>query len=122
MPRGVSAADGYDKRSKRDSIDGRPGTAASSGVFFYWVAKPVRESDMIVSPKGGDSGMKKLLTVTLVLVFALALVLAIGCSKKEQTSSEGTNMEQGQTQQAAPADTMNMGGAPATTDTTATGH
>ena len=65
--------------------------------------------------------MKKLLTITLVLVFALALVLAIGCSKKEQTSSEGSNMEQG-TQQAAPADTMNMGGAPATTDTTATGH
>lgn len=40
--------------------------------------------------------MKKLLTVTLVLVFAVALVLALGCTKKaEQTGTEGQGtMEQ----------------------------
>jgi hypothetical protein len=40
--------------------------------------------------------MKKLLTVTLVLVFAVALVLALGCTKKaEQTGMEGQGtMEQ----------------------------
>lgn len=41
--------------------------------------------------------MKKLLTVTLVLVFAAALVLALGCTKKaeETPATEGTGtMEQ----------------------------
>jgi hypothetical protein len=51
--------------------------------------------------------MKKLLTVTLVLVFAAALVLALGCTKKaEETpaATEGTG-----TMEQTP---------PATTDTT----
>ena len=40
--------------------------------------------------------MKKMLAVTLVLVFACALLFALGCSKKtEQTGSEG--MEQSTT-------------------------
>jgi hypothetical protein len=40
--------------------------------------------------------MKKLLTVTLILVFAVALVLALGCTKQaEQTGTEGQGtMEQ----------------------------
>jgi len=37
--------------------------------------------------------MKKLLTVTLVLVFACALVFALGCNKKK---AEETGMEGGQ--------------------------
>lgn len=39
--------------------------------------------------------MKKILTVTLILVFAAALVLALGCTKKaEQTGTEGQGTEQ----------------------------
>jgi len=38
--------------------------------------------------------MKKLLTVTLVFVFALALVLAIGCSQKEPAMDSGAGMDQ----------------------------
>jgi hypothetical protein len=40
--------------------------------------------------------MKKLLTVTLILVFAAALVLALGCTKKaeETPATEGTTTEQ----------------------------
>ena len=40
--------------------------------------------------------MKKLLTVTLILVFAAALVLALGCTKKaeEAPATEGTTTEQ----------------------------
>jgi hypothetical protein len=59
--------------------------------------------------------MKKLLTVTLMFVFAMALVFALGCSKKtEQTNSEtGTGMEQttppmDTTGMAPPADTTGM--------------
>ena len=58
--------------------------------------------------------MKKILTVTLILVFAAALVLALGCTKKaEQTGTEG----QGTMEQTPPATTSTEG---ATTDTT--GH
>ena len=57
--------------------------------------------------------MKKILTVTLILVFAAALVLALGCTKKaEQTGTEG----QGTMEHTPPA--TPAGGA--TTDTT--GH
>ena len=49
--------------------------------------------------------MKKMLAVTLVLVFTCALLFALGCSKKTETSSEG---EQGMEQTTTP---------PATTDT-----
>jgi hypothetical protein len=39
--------------------------------------------------------MKKILTVTLVLVFTCALVFALGCSKKaDQAGTEGEQMEQ----------------------------
>ena len=51
--------------------------------------------------------MKKMLAVTLVLVFTCALLFALGCSKKtEQTGTEG---EQGMEQTTTP---------PAATDTT----
>jgi hypothetical protein len=50
--------------------------------------------------------MKKLLTVTLVLVFTCALVFALGCAKKaEQTGMEG---EQGMDQSATPPATGMM--------------
>ena len=53
--------------------------------------------------------MKKLLTITLVLVFACALVLALGCTKKaEETVMEGGQpMEQSTT----PPATMDTTGA-----------
>ena len=48
--------------------------------------------------------MKKILAVTLVLVFTCALLFALGCTKKtEQTGTEGEGMEQGTT---PPAGTM----------------
>jgi hypothetical protein len=62
--------------------------------------------------------MKKFLTITLVFVFAVALVLAVGCAKKEQTSTEGTSTMDQQMEQSAPADTMST---PMMTDTTAAG-
>ena len=60
--------------------------------------------------------MKKLLTVTLVFVFALALVFALGCNKKEEPAPEG-GMEQGMEQSTPPAMTDSM---PA--DTTGMAH
>ena len=62
--------------------------------------------------------MKKLLTVTLVFVFALALVFALGCNKKEEPATEG--MDQGMEQSTPPAMTDSM----AAPDTMggATGH
>ncbi len=51
--------------------------------------------------------MKKMLAVTLVLVFPCALLFALGCSKKADTS--GTEGEQGMQQTTTP---------PAATDTT----
>ncbi len=59
--------------------------------------------------------MKKLLTVTLVFVFTLALVLAIGCAKKEQTTTEGLDQQIEQTPPAMTdttmmTDTTSMGG------------
>ena len=53
--------------------------------------------------------MKKLLAITLVLVFACALVLALGCTKKaEETGMEGgQQMEQSTT----PPATMDSTGA-----------
>ncbi len=51
--------------------------------------------------------MKKMLAVTLVLVFTCALLFALGCSKKTETS--GTEGEQGMGQTTTP---------PAATDTT----
>jgi len=42
--------------------------------------------------------MKKMLAVTLVLVFTCALLFALGCSKKTETSgTEGEGMEQSTT-------------------------
>ncbi len=59
--------------------------------------------------------MKKILTVTLVFVFALALVLAIGCAKKETPATE--SQEQGMqsttpdtSAAAMPMDSTHMGG------------
>ena len=60
--------------------------------------------------------MTKLLTVTLMFVFAMALVFALGCSKKQETTNTetGTGMEQttppmtDTTGMAAPADTTGM--------------
>jgi len=51
--------------------------------------------------------MKKMLAVTLVLVFTCALLFALGCSKKTETS--GTEGEPGMEQSTTP---------PAATDTT----
>jgi hypothetical protein len=53
--------------------------------------------------------MRKMLAVTLVLIFTCALLFALGCSKKEQTSTEGEQggMEQTTTPPAA-TDTMMM--------------
>jgi len=52
--------------------------------------------------------MKKMLAVTLVLVFTCALLFALGCSKKEQAGTEGEQgMEQTTTPPAA-TDTMMM--------------
>ena len=59
--------------------------------------------------------MKKFLTITLVFVFAIALVLAVGCAKREQTTTEGTSTMDQQMEQSAPADTMSM---PSAGDTT----
>jgi len=61
--------------------------------------------------------MKKLLTVTLVFVFALALVFALGCNKKEETATEGT-MDQSMEQSTPPAITDSI----AASDTIGTGH
>lgn len=59
--------------------------------------------------------MKKMLAVTLVLVFTCALLFALGCSKKTQTSgTEGEGMEQTTTPPAM-TDTTGM-----TSDTTHT--
>ncbi|HKQ19866.1 MAG TPA: hypothetical protein VJW75_08990 [Candidatus Eisenbacteria bacterium] len=60
--------------------------------------------------------MKKLLTVTLVFVFALALVFALGCNKKEEPATEG-GMDQGM-EQTPPAMTDSM----AAMDTMGTAH
>jgi hypothetical protein len=63
--------------------------------------------------------MKKMLAVTLVLVFTCALLFALGCSKKTETSgTEGTQggMEQTTTPPAATDTTMQM------SDTTHTAH
>jgi len=61
--------------------------------------------------------MKKLLTVTLVFVFALALVFALGCNKKEEPATEG-GMDQGMEQSTPPAMTDSI----AATDTIGTAH
>ncbi len=50
--------------------------------------------------------MKKMLAVTLVLVFTCALLFALGCSKKTETSGQ-EGMEQSTTPPAA-TDTMMM--------------
>ena len=64
--------------------------------------------------------MKKMLAVTLVLVFTCALLFALGCSKKTETSgTEGEQsggMEQTTTPPAATDTTMQM------SDTTHTMH
>jgi hypothetical protein len=61
--------------------------------------------------------MKKMLAVTLVLVFTCALLFALGCSKKEQAGTEGgQGMEQSTTPPAA-TDTSSM----QMSDTTHTG-
>jgi|GEM_PF-2107515 len=61
--------------------------------------------------------MKKMLAVTLVLVFTCALLFALGCSKKTETSgTEGGGMEQTTTPPAATDTTMQM------SDTTHTAH
>jgi len=60
--------------------------------------------------------MKKMLAVTLVLVFTCALLFALGCSKKTETSgTEGQGMEQSTTPPAATDTTM-------MSDTTHTTH
>jgi len=51
--------------------------------------------------------MKKMLAVTLVLVFTCALLFALGCSKKTETS--GTEGEQGMEQTTPPATTDTTG-------------
>ena len=51
--------------------------------------------------------MKKLLTVTLVFVFALALVFALGCNKKEEPASTEGSMDQSM-EQSTPAATDSM--------------
>ncbi|HLG42896.1 MAG TPA: hypothetical protein VI643_05985 [Planctomycetota bacterium] len=67
--------------------------------------------------------MKKVLTVTLVLVFACALIFALGCNKK----AEETGMEGGQTMEQStetpPAGGMmdSTGAATAAPDTAKTG-
>ena len=63
--------------------------------------------------------MKKMLAVTLVLVFTCALLFALGCSKKTETSGTdqtGGGMEQTTTPPAATDTTMQM------SDTTHTMH
>jgi hypothetical protein len=65
--------------------------------------------------------MKKMLAVTLVLVFTCALLFALGCSKKTETSGtegeqSGGGMEQTTTPPAATDTTMQM------SDTTHTAH
>jgi len=63
--------------------------------------------------------MKKMLAVTLVLVFTCALLFALGCSKKTETSGtegEQGGMEQTTTPPAATDTTMQM------SDTTHTAH
>ena len=63
--------------------------------------------------------MKKMLAVTLVLVFTCALLFALGCSKKTETSGtdqSGGGMEQTTTPPAATDTTMQM------SDTTHTMH
>ena len=61
--------------------------------------------------------MKKMLAVTLVLVFTCALLFALGCSKKTETSgTEGGGMEQTTTPPAATDTTMMM------SDTTKAAH
>jgi hypothetical protein len=62
--------------------------------------------------------MKKMLAVTLVLVFTCALLFALGCSKKTETSGTegGGGMEQTTTPPAATDTTMQM------SDTTHTAH
>ncbi len=62
--------------------------------------------------------MKKLLTVTLVFVFALALVFALGCNKKEEPASTEGSMDQSMEQSTPPAMTDSI----AATDTIGTGH
>jgi hypothetical protein len=60
--------------------------------------------------------MKKLLTVTLVLVFACALVFALGCNKKK---AEETGMEGGQQmEQTSPPATDSTGAMMSQPDTT----
>ncbi len=49
--------------------------------------------------------MKKILTVTLILVFAVALVLALGCSKKAEQGTEGQG-----TMEQTPAGSTSQGG------------
>ena len=61
--------------------------------------------------------MKKLLTVTLVLVFALALVFALGCNKKEAPAE--TSTEQGM-DSSMPATGDSMSTTTTTTTTTTT--
>jgi hypothetical protein len=59
--------------------------------------------------------MKKILTVTLILVFACALVFALGCNKKaEQTGMEGGQQMEQSTETPA-AGTMDSTGAATTT-------
>ena len=65
--------------------------------------------------------MKKLLTVTLVLVFASALVFAFGCAKKEQASMESggeQSMEQSATPPAQTGMTDSTGAMMTSPDTT----
>jgi hypothetical protein len=59
--------------------------------------------------------MKKLLTLTLVFVFALALVFALGCAKKQEEQPAGT--ESGMEQTTPPAGGMADSTAPAAPDT-----
>lgn len=64
--------------------------------------------------------MKKLLTLTLVFVFALALVFALGCNKKqEEPASSGT--ESGMEQTTPPAGGMADSTAPAAPESTMSG-
>jgi hypothetical protein len=52
--------------------------------------------------------MKKMLAVTLVLVFTCAHLFALGCSKKTETSGTEGGMEQTTTPPAATDTTMQM--------------
>ena len=63
--------------------------------------------------------MKKLLTVTLVLVFTCALVFALGCTKKaEQTGMDGEQQMEQSTTPPATGMTDSTGAAMTTPDTT----